>query len=130
MKKSVQHSHHGDFQYQPFFSLRGQAVLAEYVVILLIVVGALGAMTIYTKRTIQGRARDAQLMVLSAASKGLGGKAIPAGYEPYYVHTVTKAEQKLVDTSRVVGAGDYRKEYDLSKNTYMESRQKSPKAGQ
>ncbi len=125
MKKSVQDPHHDGFQKLPFLSLRGQAVSAEYVVILLIVIGALSAMTVYVRRTIQARAYDAQTLALAKASKGLG-RTVANEYEPYYSVTVTKTEQEQTDSTRVLSFGDYRKELDLSKNTETESLQKPP----
>lgn len=132
MKKRAEKNHRDIFQSRPFFpftrkreSSQGQAVSAEYVVVLLVVVGALTAMTVYMRRTIQARAYDAQTLMIAKASKGLE-KPILDEYEPYYTNSTTKTEQRQTDASRVLSLGDYRKELDLEKSSYTESRQEPP----
>jgi hypothetical protein len=124
MKKSVQ-DHHNGFQDLLFFSLRGQAVAAEFVVILLIVIGALTAMTVYARRTIQARAYDAQTLAIAKASKGLG-QTVLNEYEPYYTVTGTKTDQQQVDSSQVLPLGDYRKDLEITKKSETEAQQNPP----
>ena len=82
-----------------FRSLRqnkGQGFAVQYAITFFFVVGVVTAMTVYFKRTIQGRIRDATLYSLMTVDNAHNGRMYTQ-YEPYYTNTsyyrVTDDEQ-------------------------------------
>ena len=71
---------------------RAQAVLGEYVLVFLIVAGMVTAMTVYFKRTVQGKIRDARNFAVRNVfqiTNGVYTGNLYLEYEPYYTNTVS-----------------------------------------
>ena len=71
---------------------KAQAVMGEYVLTFFLVVGAVTAMTIYFKRTVQARmfgARNMMLNVVLNRTQGYYTGDILIAYEPYYANTAS-----------------------------------------
>jgi hypothetical protein len=69
---------------------RAQAVVGEYALVIFMVLGALVAMTVYFKRSVQGRMHDARdYMVDEVRSRTAGSfdGDLYYQYEPYYTRT-------------------------------------------
>lgn len=127
MKKQGLHRHHTFLTKRLFFSIwthlnshRGQ-MLAEYSIVILVVVSAATTMMIFTKRVIQARAHDAQQKVMQVAGKSLGHKkALNMEYEPYYYESSTVTVQDQTDSVFKSFDQRYHKEQqsDRTSNTY------------
>lgn len=62
----------------------GQAVMGQYALVFFVVIAAVTAMTIYVRRGLQGRIRDARTHMIDTIKDGSGIKDISLAYEPYY----------------------------------------------
>ena len=77
--------------FRRFRSSKGQGIVAEYMVILMVVIAAVATMFTYIKRTLQGRVYDAQCVVMNRASEALNSP-VAMEYEPYYVQSFTATD--------------------------------------
>lgn len=92
----------------------GQAVFGEYVLLAVIVVAAVAAMSVYVRRTLQGRIRDSVMSsaeTVRASFSSDGGITytqyagpIHLQYEPYYANRVSAIDQQS-DGIRSLTAG-------------------------
>jgi len=67
-----------------------QSVIGEYVLILFLIVGMMTAMTIYFRRTVQARIRDARHYMVETVRNRTGdyyNDVLYHEYEPYYANT-------------------------------------------
>jgi hypothetical protein len=84
---------------------KAQAITSEYVLVLFLVVGMMTAMTIYFKRAIQARIRDARTTmintVLVRAANHYNGMLFYE-YEPYYANTTSAIFRDTVSETRVL----------------------------
>lgn len=89
-----------------FKNTRGQAPISEYAFIFVIALAMILAMTVYVRRTLQSRLRDAnQYMareVRDKAGEGLVG-SIMLEYEPYYLKSDSEIAQSS-NTEKVLGS--------------------------
>ena len=101
----------------------GQTTAMEYVMMFFLVSALLAAMSVYVKRAVQGRMRDARrFMVLEVNDVYTGNIALgnlALEYEPYYLDSVSSRSQDIQDTQRLIGStlptassGIYQAEYD------------------
>ncbi len=108
---------------------RGQATIAEYVVIFFLVIGAIVAMSTYVQRTLQGRIHDGRNYMIREAAKAHQGN-IHYEYEPYYGYVGSNIARSSDDTSRLLeglGTGIYRKSLNQTVITNTISQQAPPK---
>jgi hypothetical protein len=102
---------------------RGQATVMEYVMMFFLVSALMAAMSLYVKRAVQARMRDARrYMVLQVNAVYTGNIALgnlTLGYEPYYLDSVTYRSQDTDDTLSLIGStlptassGIFQAEYD------------------
>ncbi len=85
-----------------------QAVSGEYVMVLFLVMGAITAMTVYFKRSVQGRIHDARnYMVTEVRGRTQGYYAgnLYLQYEPYYVKTSSNIARTSDTVTRLLGGG-------------------------
>ena len=80
---------------QRFYSRKGQGISAEYVLLISLVALGIMAMTVYVRRTLQGRMRDANNEAIKRSSAVLG-KPVQFDYEPYYVESTTNTDASSV----------------------------------
>lgn len=119
---------------------RGQTTLAEYVLILFVVIAFAVAITIYTQRAMQARVYDARNYAINLASqecfedckKAIPGERITREYEPYYGQIISNSDRRREDYSGIEGGvakieGIYRKHINEESFTRTESRQRPPK---
>ncbi len=133
MKESISSKHHYLFSGLLFFSFIKKRktfqaqMMSEYATVILIIVSAVSAMIVFTKRTIQARAYDTQKMVMQEAGMGLGkGKALPMEYEPYYYESHTTTETDQVDRIKTTWDKQYKKELEINKITNTQGIQHAP----
>ena len=111
---------------------KGQAVFGEYVLLAVIVVAAVTAMTVYVRRALQGRVRDA---VMSSAATVRTPFSMDGGttfepyrgpihlqYEPYYANRASFIDQQSdgVRTLTAGGSSGIFRE-DINERTYIQS---------
>ena len=99
-------------------STKGQS-MAEYAIVLTVVITAIVAMQVYVKRGLQGKARDASdnftASLKAAAIPGIG--AIPEQYEPYYAETTYTIGQKSKVIESYLTTGTVARETTFGDNT-------------
>jgi len=85
---------------------KGQAVLAEYVMIFFLVIAALVAMTTFVHRGLQARIHDARNYMINVAINACDANCLQATggqianeYEPYYSQLISDAQRNEVDGS-------------------------------
>ena len=108
---------------------KGQAIAAEFVLALMIVIGMVSAMTVYIKRGVQARIRDARnyMGVTVAERSGLPAANIWIEYEPYYVETDSNIDYSTLKLEELGGAtatdatGVYTKTIDENRYTVTNS---------
>ena len=84
---------------QKLSNKRAQAVMGEYVLTFFIIITVMTTMTIFLKRTLQGRIRDARSEmgnIVATRAGGLYTGLITTHYEPYYVNTVATVDRDSV----------------------------------
>ncbi|MDP2652464.1 MAG: hypothetical protein Q8Q08_00355 [Candidatus Omnitrophota bacterium] len=105
-----------------FRSLRqnkGQGFAVQYAITFFFVVGVLTGMTVYFKRTIQGRIRDATLYSLMTVDNVYNGRMYTQ-YEPYYTNTTY---YRLTDVAEVkTWTGTFNTSIDVFSDAGSESR--------
>lgn len=79
---------------------KAQTIMGEYLLIFFLIIGVATAMTIYFRRVVQARIRDARVtmidIVRSRTNVLVNGKPAYAGplfyeYEPYYLNAITNS---------------------------------------
>jgi len=86
---------------------KGQSILAEYIMIFFLVIGAATAITTFVQRGLQGRIHDAGHLMMDTANNALSqcdGCQSATGnvmyeYEPYYAQTNSYQYQNELDSS-------------------------------
>ena len=116
---------------------RAQAISSEYVMVFFIVIAVSTAMTIYFKRSIQARMRDARMyMVKEIITRTNGvnfvGNGIWVEYEPYYTHQIAQTDRfASVNTfllpSLPASSGIFRQNPDIITSTEVFSNVLPPK---
>jgi hypothetical protein len=99
---------------------QGQAITAEYVVTVMVVIAAAAAMFLYTKRTFQAKAYDVQRHVMNEASLA-SGQPVGMEYEPYYVRSMSNTDLYQMESSTA-----FDQTMNLQRQVESESRQLSP----
>lgn len=108
-------------------SSRGQAIIAEYVVVLMVVIAAVALMFTYTKRTFQAKVRDAQRMAVSSAYEGVEGSTnVYMEYEPYYVRSESRINSRQEDYTHIASGGLFNKTTDSGRHVDSFSVQYAP----
>jgi uncharacterized protein (UPF0333 family) len=107
-------------------SSKGQAISAEYLIALMVIIAAAAAMFTYIKRTFQARAYDAQKVAINDARTALGGKAVAMEYEPYYAVSSSDVDQSERDSVRFVNGGLFNQESNLERAIISDSVQLAP----
>lgn len=115
---------------------KAQALLGEYVLVFFLVVGMITAMTIYIRRTLQGRIRDARFRMVDMVKKRTGnlytGTTILRSYEPYYANTESDVVRDFRDVQMLFASfnsssGIYRKDLNQVTSARTNSTTASPK---
>ena len=86
---------------------KAQAVSAEYVIALSIIVGMMSAMSIYVKRAIQARIRDARYEMANIVKDRVAGRVkgnIWRAYEPYYLNIKSNVTRTTLKVQKLGGA--------------------------
>ncbi len=85
----------------------GQAT-SEYVITFFLVIAVISAMSVYVKRSLQGRIWDARnYMIHSIATSNTAtlGNVILQEYEPYYVQTQSNVDSLMNSVQTLQGGG-------------------------
>lgn len=78
---------------------KGQAILAEHVMVFFIVVAALTAMTVLVRRAFEARIHDARNFAIEMAANACdvncqaASNGVSWGYEPYYMQTFSDVQR-------------------------------------
>jgi hypothetical protein len=97
---------------------KAQAVIGEYLLIFFLVIAMITAMSIYIRRTLQGRMRDARETMVQIVIDRAGNVAngtVYREYEPYYLNSDTTVTRTAVMRDSLYGGGGTgfnRKSYD------------------
>ena len=84
---------------------KGQSIIAEYSMIVFIVIAALVAMTSFVQRTFQGRIHDARNYLINSVNTACDSNCQAASggvryeYEPYYMQTYSLVQQSDNETT-------------------------------
>jgi len=105
-----------------FYGRKGQGVSAEYVLLIALVSIAIVGMTVYVRRTLQGRYRDANREVYRRASAALNN-AVQIEYEPYYVNTTTDTDASSFLEERALEDGSVNRNDGLDRRSNTVSTQ-------
>lgn len=85
---------------------KGQAVMAEYVMVFFVVIAALVAMTVFVQRTFEARIHDVRNFMVNAVMSNsvcdanclaATGNQISYQYEPYYLQELVDAQSNSTD---------------------------------
>ena len=104
-----------------FMSKGGQAISAEYILVIFIVLGMMAASTIYFRRAMQARIHDARETMLNIVFTRVGNDDYAGNlyreYEPYYTNRASVVRQDIREEERVLPSfnatsGIYRKDED------------------
>ena len=91
---------------------KAQAVIGEYVIIFLLVIAAISVMSVYIRRSLQGKIRDARAqqtsivrnIVRSQAGGFYAGTNMWETYEPYYINRTATSDRGISTTRRLFGS--------------------------
>lgn len=98
-----------------------QTIATEYAMVFFVVIGMVVGMTVYFKRAVQARIRDAHNSVILTVKNRIGtlhtGNKVYVQYEPYYRNTSTLIDRDSSDTTQVLpslplSSGIFRKTFD------------------
>ena len=113
---------------------KGQSISSEYVLVFFLVVSMMTAMTIYFRRVIQARIKDARFsMVDTVRDRTLdlySGNTLLRIYEPYYIDTTSNTRTQIEDVERLTTAGQYEKNYSELRWMQSVANTASPQEGQ
>jgi hypothetical protein len=110
-----------------FRNRSGQSIGAEMVITFTVVVLAVGLMSKYVQRTLQGRTRDLVVYARDEAASVLGDGNVALQYEPYYVNTIANVEQSSTATENINTTGGYNKVTSFGRAAVSNSMQFAPK---
>ena len=112
-------------------------MIAEYVVTVAIVIAVFTTMTIFVRRALQGRIRDARNYMVKTASdayvatqNGETTDTVPYEYEPYYLKQESDVSRQGEDTTRLLPGGTtgiFRKAFNQAIGVNAEFEQLPPK---
>ena len=97
---------------------KAQAIAGEYLLVMFLVVGMVGAMTLYFRRALQARIHDARYGMITTVQDRAGSVSanfvgnLYRAYEPYYANAMSTVNQQLQSTTRLSEGGYFRKEYN------------------
>jgi Flp pilus assembly pilin Flp len=94
---------------------KGQSVSGEYVLLIALASIAIVGMTIYVRRALQARYRDANQAVYMKASATLGNQ-VRLEYEPYYANTATDTDTSALTEESVLADGRTNRTDVLNRN--------------
>lgn len=83
---------------------KAQAVMGEYVMTFFLIIAVMTTMTVFLKRTLQGRIREAKgemRNIVATRSGGIFTGEIHTQYEPYYVNTVATVDRFSASVQRL-----------------------------
>jgi len=86
-------------------NIKAQMVFGEYALTFFIVVSVMLGMTLYLKRTLQGRIRDAKEGMVGVVRTRAAGKYVKQAfseYEPYYMNTVSIVDRQSSSVQRIM----------------------------
>ncbi len=104
-----------------FENEKAQMVAGEYVLVFFVVVAMLSGMTMYFRRAVQAKIRDAHSSIITTVRNRVGniygGNDVFVQYEPYYRNSVTDTTTLFADTTAVLpslplSSGIFRKDYN------------------
>jgi hypothetical protein len=97
---------------------RAQAIMGEYLLVFFLVIGMIMAMSLYLRRSFQGRMHDARDTMVQIV-RDRAGNAVNGTwyveYEPYYMNTDSTVTRSSVVRDSLSGGGGFgiaRKDYD------------------
>lgn len=97
-------------------SKTGQGVSGEYVLMIALIVISITAMTVYARRTLQGRMRDANQEAIKRASAALG-QSMPIEYEPYYAKSSADTDSFSAEDEKIVADPTVNSLFATTKNS-------------
>ena len=125
-----------------FISLKnkkGQGMAAEYVITFFLVLAVVSSMSVYLRRSLQGRVRDSYNFMMQSVLDGYAASerlpqytdGIPVWYEPYYALTsanrfINSTETRRGFASPGFTSGIAEKEYDTTTSLRAVSNQLAP----
>lgn len=112
---------------------KGQVISVEYIVIFSLIIAMMTAMTIYFRRLIQARIRDAgygMADIVQARTAGYGVNVIYRQYDPYYMNTATLISRDEFSNTKILPgktSGIFSKQIDDSTSVSVFSQTAPPK---
>ena len=98
---------------------QAQVVASEYVLVFFIVLGMIAGMSVFFRRVIQGRIRDASKYTVEEAFRRVGpyytSDDFLYQYEPYYVNTQSVVLRDVTDIDKLgpgASSGDFSKTFN------------------
>jgi len=85
----------------------GQMIASEYVIVLFVVVAVISGMSVYFRRSVQGRIRDAHNAMFNIVKTRLlgsnySGTNVFVQYEPYYQNTTSDVTRVVQNTDSIL----------------------------
>lgn len=87
---------------------KGQVIASEYLITFFIVASVGTAMSVYFRRAIQGRMRDAHRVMVHSVidrTQGYYNNRVYLQYEPYYLDTETLTRREITTTDEMAAGG-------------------------
>ena len=113
---------------------KGQGITVQYTLTFFLVIAVIGAMTVYVRRAIQGRVRDARTYMVMTVNSVFHDPSVNAlgnlywEYEPYYANAdVTRGTDSIERLSTPQPGGVTWIDYDSSVTTNASSTQAPPR---
>lgn len=113
---------------------RGQGIIVEYALTFFLVVAVVTAMSMYFRRTVQGRVRDSIIYMANSVSQEYPGN-VWVQYEPYYLNTDTRRQFYSEETSYLLPSfptpsGIFEVNYNQTTTAQSYGEQAPPRAAQ
>ncbi|HBR15931.1 MAG TPA: hypothetical protein DD723_10425 [Candidatus Omnitrophica bacterium] len=111
---------------------KAQVVMGEYLLVFFLVVGMMTAMTIYFRRSIQARTRDARNYMIDTVkerTQGYYDGNFYYEYEPYYLSTDSGVERTSSTQSELGEGGVFKQTIDETLSVNTKSETAPPKDG-
>ena len=110
---------------------KGQGIAVQYVLTFFLVIGVVSAMSVYFRRALLSRIRDARNYMVRTVDEVYSGN-LYLEYEPYYVKTEQTRYTDRTDTRSLMGSlpassGIFQYDIDLTTITLTNSVQTPPK---
>jgi hypothetical protein len=107
-----------------FYTKKGQSISGEYIVLLALAAVALVSMSVFVRRVLQARYRDANMLVTTKAAGALeAGQTLQFEYEPYYQQSNAVTATTSSEAERVIADQVMERTIDIKRNSGVSSTQ-------